>query len=97
MREHAPSPDGPAGSPADVRAIVREEILRALRAVAAVVAAGLLLYLGVVFLALMSVYILGALIEPWVGAAIVGTVILVLSVASMRWALRRFRQIMGAS
>jgi hypothetical protein len=55
----------------------RQELLRAGRAAAALYAASLLVYLAVVFLTLMVVYILGTLIEPWIGAAIVGSTLLV--------------------
>lgn len=65
---------------AELRAIRREErryLGDVARAAAMLAAAFLLLYLGAVFVTLMAVYILGALIEPWIGAAIVGSTILV--------------------
>jgi hypothetical protein len=86
-------------TPEMMRALVREELtreseaqrewlLRAGRGAAAVYAASLAVYLATVFLALMLVYILGALIEPWIGAAVVGGTLLVGSILAAQRARR---------
>jgi Flp pilus assembly protein TadB len=101
--EAAERPDVAADSLETVRRVVREELtrssevqrewlLRAGRGVAALYGASLVVYLASVFLALMLVYILGALIEPWIGAAVVGGVLLVGSVVAMRAARRYFER-----
>lgn len=83
--------DQEPGGAVDVRAVVRDELRRAhveavqdlskiARAAVAFYLASLLMYLAVVFLTLMTVYILGTLIEPWIGAAIVGSALLVASI-----------------
>ena len=90
----------------ELRRIVREELDRARaeaqdelwqvgKAVAGLYAASLLLYLAVVFLTLMVVYILGALIEPWIGAAIVGSVLLVTASIAFARAVRRAERALG--
>lgn len=89
----------------ELRAIVSDELRiaregdraylrRVLLASATVGIAVFLLYLGVVFLALMMVYILGALIEPWIGAAIVGSGIVVVAGIATVWAWRRAQTIL---
>jgi hypothetical protein len=83
-----------------MRLLVREELERLhgqtrlevallTRAVAAVFAAALVLYLAAVFVSLMAVYILGELIEPWIGAAIVGSSIAI-TAAVLLWQARRY-------
>ena len=73
---------------ARAHAEARADLLRAGRLVAALYAASLLFYLAAVFLTLMVVYILGELIEPWVGAALVGGSVMIAAViVALRWAL----------
>ncbi len=69
-----------------------EELAPAARVTAVLYVTSLLSYLAVVFLTLMTVYILGELIEPWIGAAIVGGTLLAVStlvVVRVRAAARR--------
>lgn len=103
----APTEERPAVDDGEaVRLVVREELERLrgetrvevallARGVAAVFAAALVLYLAVVFVSLMAVYILGELIEPWIGAAIVGSTIALMS-AVLLWEARRYYQRMQA-
>ncbi len=71
----------------------REWLLRAGRGVAAPYVASLVVYLAAVFLSLMLVYILGALIEPWIGAALVGGLLLAGSFATVRRARGYFERV----
>jgi hypothetical protein len=78
------------------RARRRAAAVRVGRALVALYVASLLLYLAVVFLTLMTVYILGQLIEPWMGAAIVGSTLLLVSIAVLRRAVRYVRAAVDA-
>lgn len=78
------------------RARRRAAAVRVGRALVALYAASLLLYLAVVFLTLMTVYILGQLIEPWMGAALVGSTLLLVSAVVLRRALRHVRAAVDA-
>jgi fatty acid desaturase len=81
----------------DARRRDREQVARAARGLAALAGAFFLLYLATVFLTLMFVYILGVLIEPWIGAAIVGSTLLVVAAFVSRGAWRYFRRMVSGA
>lgn len=93
--------DVPPSAEEAIRQIVRSEVRDAQRedreylarlagAGTRLAAAAIAVAIGVGCLALMAVYVVGTLTEPWVGAAIVGAIIVLLSLGIARTAWRRF-------
>jgi protein-S-isoprenylcysteine O-methyltransferase Ste14 len=72
--------------------VERQRVARVARALVPGVAAFFVLYLGAVFVVLMAVYILGARFEPWIGAAVLGSNVVVIGLVLSWWAWRAIRR-----
>jgi protein-S-isoprenylcysteine O-methyltransferase Ste14 len=74
----------------------RARVARLARALVPGIAAFFVLYLGAVFVVLMAVYILGARFEPWIGAAVVGSTVVVIGLVLSWWSWREIRRSLAA-